>query len=246
MEGGKEQNYWPGFVDALSNVVLTLIFVLVVFVFALMIASNKLSKRMVEITQTEQRQKAEQEEKKQTAQTTNAAAAEATQKLAQAQQQIAVLQKELAQSQQACQGQSGEAVQPSHAAGTTGKGLELTVDKEATPTPQQGQVSIGVKTGNIHILYPLAVVNLDEKSMAKLKPVLLGLKKAAGQRILLRSVMGSESYSTARRLAYYRALLIRNTLIASGIGSKESIRSVIVQPATPGTGEVEIVVGAKP
>jgi len=41
MEGGREQNYWPGFVDALSNVVLTLVFVLVIFVFALVMASGK-------------------------------------------------------------------------------------------------------------------------------------------------------------------------------------------------------------
>ena len=57
MEGGREQNYWPGFVDALSNVVLTLVFVLVVFVFALVMASSKVSKKMQEVTQAEQAQK---------------------------------------------------------------------------------------------------------------------------------------------------------------------------------------------
>lgn len=54
MEGGKEQNYWPGFVDALSNVVLTLVFVLVIFVFALLMASQKVSKKMAEATAAEQ------------------------------------------------------------------------------------------------------------------------------------------------------------------------------------------------
>lgn len=49
MEGGKEQNYWPGFVDALSNVVLTLVFVLVIFVFALAMASNKIEKKLQEL-----------------------------------------------------------------------------------------------------------------------------------------------------------------------------------------------------
>lgn len=51
MEGGKEANYWPGFVDALSNVVLTLVFVLVVFVFALVIASSKVDKKVQEIVE---------------------------------------------------------------------------------------------------------------------------------------------------------------------------------------------------
>jgi hypothetical protein len=60
MEGGKEQNYWPGFVDALSNVVLTLIFVLVVFVFALVMSANKVEKKMQEVKQAEAAQKSEQ------------------------------------------------------------------------------------------------------------------------------------------------------------------------------------------
>ena len=50
MDGGREQNYWPGFVDALSNVVLTLVFVLVIFVFALAMASNKVEEKMQEAT----------------------------------------------------------------------------------------------------------------------------------------------------------------------------------------------------
>ena len=53
MEGGKEANYWPGFVDALSNVVLTLVFVLVIFVFALLMASNKVAKKMDEVVAAE-------------------------------------------------------------------------------------------------------------------------------------------------------------------------------------------------
>lgn len=45
MEGGKkEQNFWPGFVDALSNLVLTLVFVMVIFVLALFYLSSKVSK----------------------------------------------------------------------------------------------------------------------------------------------------------------------------------------------------------
>jgi hypothetical protein len=62
MEGGKEQNYWPGFVDALSNVVLTLIFVLVIFVFALLMASNKVAQKMEEIATAEKSQKTSQQQ----------------------------------------------------------------------------------------------------------------------------------------------------------------------------------------
>lgn len=50
---GREENYWPGFVDALSNVVLTLVFVLVVFVFAMAMSANKVEQRMQEIKEAE-------------------------------------------------------------------------------------------------------------------------------------------------------------------------------------------------
>jgi len=49
VENSREQNYWPGFVDALSNVVLTLVFVLVIFVFALAMASNKIEQKLQEV-----------------------------------------------------------------------------------------------------------------------------------------------------------------------------------------------------
>lgn len=55
MEGGKEQNFWPGFVDALSNVVLVMIFVVVVFVVTLFYYSQKLAQTKVSqlISQTQ-------------------------------------------------------------------------------------------------------------------------------------------------------------------------------------------------
>jgi type II secretory pathway pseudopilin PulG len=60
MDSGKEPNYWPGFVDALSNVVLTLVFVLVIFVFALLMASQKVKAKMAEVQQAEKGQQASQ------------------------------------------------------------------------------------------------------------------------------------------------------------------------------------------
>jgi hypothetical protein len=56
MNNDKEMNYWPGFVDALSNVVLTLVFVLVVFVFALVFSSDKLKKRATSLSTSAQQE----------------------------------------------------------------------------------------------------------------------------------------------------------------------------------------------
>jgi len=55
MEGGKEQNFWPGFVDALSNVVLVMIFVVVVFVVTLFYYSQKLAQaKIAKIVQSQE------------------------------------------------------------------------------------------------------------------------------------------------------------------------------------------------
>ncbi len=48
MENSREQNFWPGFVDALSNLVLTLVFVMVIFVLAMFYLSSKVSQSKME------------------------------------------------------------------------------------------------------------------------------------------------------------------------------------------------------
>jgi hypothetical protein len=59
MEGGKTANYWPGFVDALTNVVIAMVFVIVVLAIALSFSAQLLAKRMAaRITQLEQQGRA--------------------------------------------------------------------------------------------------------------------------------------------------------------------------------------------
>ena len=57
--GGKEANYWPGFVDALSNVVVVMVFVLVVFTIGLIHFSQNKAKEIVAQAALEQRDAAE-------------------------------------------------------------------------------------------------------------------------------------------------------------------------------------------
>jgi hypothetical protein len=61
MEGGKTTNFWPGFVDALTNVVIAMVFVIVVLAIALSFSAQLLAKRMAaRITVLEQQGKATQ------------------------------------------------------------------------------------------------------------------------------------------------------------------------------------------
>jgi len=53
--GGKDANYWPGFVDALTNVVIAMIFVIVVLAISLSFSAQLLAKRMAaKVAQLEQ------------------------------------------------------------------------------------------------------------------------------------------------------------------------------------------------
>jgi hypothetical protein len=57
MEGGKNTNYWPGFVDALTNVVIAMVFVIIVLALSLSFSAQLLAKRMAaRISELEQLQ----------------------------------------------------------------------------------------------------------------------------------------------------------------------------------------------
>ncbi len=61
MEGGKNTNYWPGFVDALTNVVIAMVFVIIVLALSLSFSAQLLAKRMAaRITELEQQGKSMQ------------------------------------------------------------------------------------------------------------------------------------------------------------------------------------------
>lgn len=233
--GGGEQNYWPGFVDALSNVVLTLIFVLVIFVFALVMASNKVEKKRQELV----------EAGKINSQTSPQAS----------QQQIQVLQQQLAQAQKALsdmkaqqgtlnpteKNESGASDQ--NAVTAANKDAQIQIEnKEQSKAQNQGPVDIRARKDQITLAFPLSVSDMDEKSSTELGHVLEAVvKPGQKKRIILKSIMGRESYSAAQRLAYYRALGVRNFLITKRSVDPALITSTIVKPDSAAEGRVEIV-----
>ena len=61
MEGGRNTNYWPGFVDALTNVVIAMVFVIIVLALSLSFSAQLLAKRMAaRIAELEQQGQATQ------------------------------------------------------------------------------------------------------------------------------------------------------------------------------------------
>lgn len=235
--GGREQNYWPGFVDALSNVVLTLVFVLVIFVFALVMASNKVERKMQEVVQSQKAQKDEVDQLSSLKQTSAKEAAELQKKLAEALAEINRLRAQAGSDKQ----ETGALNQTAMALSNADQHIEI-VDKDETKT-KQGVLDIRQRDKDKIVLgYPLSVTEMDEKSAAELGHIVAAIVKSVGKhKIILRSIVGKESFSAARRLAYYRAINTRNFLLTKSNENPNNITSMIIEPLQPEDGRVEIV-----
>lgn len=230
MEGGKEQNYWPGFVDALSNVVLTLVFVLVIFVFALVMASNKVEQRMQQVTQQEQTQKTQQTSQGPENLQLKLQLAAVTAELDKLKGQVRTVEEKKtgALDQNAMSAQNNE---------------DKTIAIENTEQKKvgQGTVQVNHASNKVVLGFPLSVVEMDDKSANELGHVLDALQKTLGKhKVAIHSILGKETYSAAERMAYYRAIGARNYLIKAG-ETPSSITTSIVHPLQPEDGRVEII-----
>lgn len=234
--GGREQNYWPGFVDALSNVVLTLVFVLVIFVFALVMASNKVERKMQEVVQSHQEQKTEVAQLNALKQANAKQTAELQQQLAGAMAEIERLRAQSA-SDKRDQGAMNQTAMDLNNADR-----HIAIESKDDVKAKQGALQVSQNKNSIVLGYPLSVTEMDDKSAAELGHIVAAIVKNVGQhKILLRSIVGKESFSAGRRLAYYRAINTRNFLLTKSNENPSNIITTIVEPPQPEDGRVELV-----
>ncbi len=189
MEGGKEQNYWPAFVDALSNVVLTLVFVLVIFVFALVMASSKMEERIRDQIENEQKQA-----------------------------EVVTPPQEVLKDEQTL----------------------ITVAEKIPEKAKQGTVKIEKFKAGIVLVFPIGITEMDDASAAELTKVFEEHRVREKHMTAVRSVVGKEAYSIARRLAYYRAVGVRSYLISKLGENPGDLIVSLVEPPQPEDGRVEI------
>lgn len=234
MAHGKELNYWPGFVDALSNVVLTLVFVLVVFVFALVMASNKVGQKVLELAEIakereSQRVVAESEMLDLRQELREALAA--LQESRNENERLRKLIEELKRQQ----------VPGSEELNALKEKVQIQVEAKPAAKSAQEDTDLEGGSGVIVITFPRGIFEISDKAKAELTKALAGQKaQMAGLNAQVRSVMGAETFSEARRLAYYRGLTVRNTLIDQGLGTGKTINIMIEQDKEVGDGRVEI------
>ncbi|MDX8386783.1 MAG: hypothetical protein R8M11_09770 [Gallionella sp.] len=213
MNNGREQNFWPGFVDALSNLVLTLVFVMVIFVLALFYLSAKVSQTKLE------------------------ALCPATKA------ELADTQLELEETKLALQtalSQIGQVKKLEEV--KVKKAPSVLLDKITTEASNSG--------ASIVIRFPVGEAELDSAAMQTLDKVVVPLM-ASGQKIKASytSTPGPETYSEGKRLAFFRAVAIRNYLIDQGIAKGDIDSKVLTHnqrdPNDPdGRVEIELTRGA--
>lgn len=244
---GKEMNYWPGFVDALSNVVLTLVFVLVVFVFALMITSGKVQQKAAQMDSEKASQDKSSSKQvtqlKQELQDT----VQAKDKIA---GQLSVAKSELQKAQQELQSAHKQvsdakdladakelAVTPS----IIQKRIETAVDG-TPPAPDKNARPATVLSKNVIVItFPRNVVQLNDRAKNDLAKVLAQYRsQIAGSKAVLDAYVGLETYSEGRRLAYYRALDVRNFLMDKGAATRQSVEINTKVTKEQGDARVEI------
>lgn len=234
MGHGKELNYWPGFVDALSNVVLTLVFVLVVFVFALVMASNKVGQKVLELAELAKERESQRV----------VAESEMLDLRKELREALAALQE--ARSENERLKRQIEDLKKNHVPGSEERNalkekVQIHVDAKPAANDNQDAAEMESGSGVVVITFPRGVFEINDKAKAELGKALAAQKgQLAGLNAQLRSVMGAETFSEARRLAYYRGLTVRNTLIDQGLGTGKSISISIEQDKEVGDGRVEI------
>ena len=87
-----------------------------------------------------------------------------------------------------------------------------------------------------------SVILLNDRAKAELRKVLARHRaELVGTKAQLRALAGAETYSEGRRLAYYRALDIRNLLIDEKVGTPKTIAiSTVPSKDSRADGRVEI------
>jgi septal ring factor EnvC (AmiA/AmiB activator) len=242
MAGGgsdKEQNYWPGFVDALSNVVLTLVFVLVVFVFALVITSGKVKQKSAQMAEQRVEQEHMSRKRASELETEVKTIASVRDKLAaeleaarQTRDRLQEEVKELEESNHKLMAYKSAIEEREK--GTTPsiiqRRVDLTTNAQAKKNPGEAE-DADVEGGNaIVITYPRSVLTLNDVAKAELNKVLETYRgKLAGSKAVLDAYQGAETYSEGRRIAYYRAMELRNLLLDRKVVARDAI-TISVKP----------------
>ncbi|PSC06713.1 hypothetical protein SLNSH_02645 [Alsobacter soli] len=239
--GAEEENYWPGYVDALTTMLMVLTFVMMVLGIVVFTLSQNVSKNLVQAMA-----KAAQVDTSELASSTPdemqkavlTAIAEKVGHGPQQAQDAAALRTTAPASGGEAKAEAADAAvamrqpAPQPGAGSeTHTGVQILQETAAAPAPDRREAELRASASDLQILFRNGSVQLDERNMGALDAY-VGASRAA--RYVVRGVAGAQAggATEARRRAYYRAMLVRARMVARGIPAERV--TVQVRDAQPG------------
>src|SRR5450830_169999 len=235
MDSGKEQNFWPGFVDALSNVVLVMIFVVVVFVVTLFYYSQKLAEIRVNKMVTKGMVKSQTGATKVKPDNVNAPEGEDadTARLKSDNRnksaEIEKLKREIVQlktRQTAPPLQADGGSLRSNAGSAGNNNIQVRIEKSREIAPG---LAIEGNDKAVVLHFEKEATELSEEGSKTLDGSIgewVRRVKLQQGKIVVTGVIGSAEFSEARRRAYYRTVAVRNHLIDAGVDKERVVSRV--------------------
>jgi outer membrane protein OmpA-like peptidoglycan-associated protein len=242
MSGSSESNdasdiFWPGYVDAISNLAINLLFVIAVMCIVIL-------SFVLEETTKGKPQPGDAPVVSQSA--SDQASKDATAAMQQLQKENAKLKQELQSLQQAsAAGSSGVSGSPqrSNVANNISK-TETVNARQEVMKHEKGQSSMNTVGAGLIVNFDPKVVTLSPEEgkdvMTRLEA--FGPVKTTRWQI---TVISPKGFSESARLAYYRAVAVRNVLIQNGVPG-EQINMRVVESAQAGADSARVTVNPSP
>jgi outer membrane protein OmpA-like peptidoglycan-associated protein len=239
MAGSSESNdasdiFWPGYVDAISNLAINLLFVIAVMCIVI------LSFVLEETTKGKPQEGDAPQVSQSTSEKTSKASATAMQAL---QTENAKLKQELQALQQSASSSSSGSPNRSNVANTTPK-MDVVNARQEVMKDEKGQSSMSTVGAGLIVNFDPKVVTLSPEEakdvMTRLEAY--GPPKTTRWQI---TVISPKGFSESARLGYYRAVAVRNVLIQNGVPG-ELINMRVVESAQAAADSARVTVNPAP
>lgn len=237
-----DENYWPGYVDALTTMTMVLTFIMLVLGLAVFTLSQNVSKGMLETIASAINVSPDMPQDLSTEDITKRVLERIEQQqaaLADAQTAVAALR-----SGREPVNEGAASVAPGAAAATLPQDNTIQTLSNAPDRQAAMPVTVGAAKGVLRLVYLPRATGLDEAARTALATALApdGALHQVGTLEMVAGVDRSNlAVSDANRVAYYRALIVRSRLIEAGVPPGRL--KVRVDPeASPN----EVVISARP
>ncbi|MDM8357398.1 hypothetical protein [Pandoraea communis] len=240
--GGENNNYWPGFVDALANMIMAMIFMVMIFMI-LMLHYKLNSGRIVQSA-------LEQQAKAASASSAPPSPSPPSASPSSSPQESKAEAAQTSQDAQALLSPQQPVSASTNVTGVLGDPDPIKADHGdylgARPGAGKNPPTVTGTGSALRVVYADQGYELDTQAKAKLNSLTMPLKSRPGVhlKVIAAATLGV-GYSDSRRLSYYRALGVRSALIEAGwsaamidieiIDHKDTgqPQDVLIQPISP-------------